>query len=67
MKKYIWGNAKPEVYRTMNEIFGGKITGKYLLISQGYLLYSVIYINKKTKEVTNYEIKNIKLNNINCL
>lgn len=61
---------KPEVYYTMNELINGKNTGKYVFMPQGYVLYSVDYLNFKSKKITefsriyNYEIN---LKNINFL
>ena len=60
-------NAKPEIYRTMNEIINGKITGKYTFMSQGYLLYNVEYVNLKTKKKTFFDKSDLKLKNINCI
>lgn len=60
-------NAKPEIYRSMNEIIDGKITGKYRFMSQGYLLYDVAYTNRKTGKVTYFEKKKLKLKGIECL
>lgn len=59
-------NAQPEIYRSMNEIIDGKITGKYRFMSQGYLLYEVAYTNKNTRKVTNFENKKVKLKGIEC-
>ena len=66
---------KPEVYYTMNELINGKNTGKYVFMSRGYVLYSVDYLNFKSKKITefsriyNYEInlKNINFCNYICL
>lgn len=61
---------KPEVYYTMNELINGKNTGKYVFMPQGCVLYSVDYLNFKSKKITefsriyNYEIN---LKNINFL
>lgn len=61
---------KPEVYYNMNELINGKNTGKYVFMSRGYVLYSVDYLNFKSKKIAefsriyNYEIN---LKNINCL
>ena len=60
-------NAKPEVYRTMNEIINGEITGYYTFMSQGYLLYDVEYKNLRTKKTTIFNKSNIHIDNINCL
>lgn len=60
-------NTKPEIYRTMNEIIDGKITGKYVFMSQGYLLYNVEYINLKNKKKTLFDINNLKIKGINCI
>lgn len=60
-------NAQPEIYRSMNEIIDGKITGKYRFMSQGYLLYDVAYTNRKTGKVTYFEKKKLKLKGIECL
>lgn len=43
-------NTKSEVYRTMNEIIDDKVIGKYVFMSQGYLLYDITYVNKKLAE-----------------
>lgn len=59
---------KPEVYYTMNEIVKNKITGHYIFMSQGYLVYSATYINlKNNKEIEFYRKYNLKLKDINCL
>lgn len=61
---------KPEVYYNMNELINEKNTGKYVFMSRGYVLYSVDYLNFKSKKIAefsriyNYEIN---LKNINCL
>lgn len=60
-------NAKPEVYRTMNEIIDRKITGQYRFMSQGYLLYDVTYLNKRTGKETSFNKENLILKGINCL
>ena len=60
-------NAKPEVYRTMNEIINGEITGYYTFMSQGYLLYDVEYKNLRTKKTTIFNKSNIHIDNISCL
>lgn len=60
-------NEKPEVYRTMNEIYQGKITGKYIFMSQGYLLYEVTYLNFKTKKKTVFSRESSNLESVNCL
>ena len=60
-------NAKPEIYRTMNEIINGKITGKYTFMSQGYLLYNVEYFSLKTKKKTFFEKNDLRIKGINCI
>lgn len=60
-------NAKPEIYRTMNEMINGKITGKYTFMSQGYLLYNVEYFNLKTKKKTFFEKNDLRIKGINCI
>lgn len=60
-------NAKPEVYRTSNEIIDDKVTGQYTFMSQGYLLYGVSYLNFKTNKLTTFDTIISKLENIHCL
>ncbi|QXR19556.1 hypothetical protein EGK58_000990 [Acinetobacter variabilis] len=60
-------NAKPEIYRTMNEMINGKITGKYTFMSQGYLLYNVEYFSLKTKKKTFFEKNDLRIKGINCI
>jgi len=60
-------NAKPEIYRTMNEMINGKITGKYTFMSQGYLLYNVEYSSLKTKKKTFFEKNDLRIKGINCI
>ncbi|WP_432211231.1 hypothetical protein [Acinetobacter variabilis] len=60
-------NAKPEIYRTMNEMINEKITGKYTFMSQGYLLYNVEYFSLKTKKKTFFEKNDLKIKGINCI
>lgn len=60
-------NAKPEVYRTMNEIINGKITGYYTFMSQGYLLYNIEYINLKNKKKAIFERTDLHIKGVNCI
>lgn len=60
-------NAKPEVYRTMNEVVDSKVTGQYTFMSQGYLLYDVTYTNLKSKKITKFTKTDLKNKKINCL
>lgn len=62
------GGEKPEIYYTMNEIVKNKITGRYTFMSQGYLVYSVTYINLKSKKITDFYRKyDLKIKGVNCL
>lgn len=60
-------NSKPEIYRTMNEIINGKVSGQYTFMSQGYLLYDVTYKNFKTKKITQFNKISLEIKDINCL
>ena len=60
-------NAKPEIYRTMSEIIDGKVTGEYIFKSQGYLLYDVVYINKKSKKEKRFSKESLDLIGVKCL
>ncbi|TQR61923.1 hypothetical protein E2K52_10600 [Acinetobacter sp. RF14B] len=60
-------DAKPEVYRKMNEIINGKITGYYTFMSQGYLLYNVEYVNIKNKKKTIFEKNDLQVKGSNCI
>ena len=59
--------AQPEVYKTMNELIDGKVTGQYTFVSQGYILYGVSYRNLKTKKETHFEQVSLNLKGISCL
>ncbi|ENX55508.1 MULTISPECIES: hypothetical protein [Acinetobacter] len=59
--------AQPEVYKTMNELIDGKVTGQYTFVSQGYILYGVSYRNLKTKKETHFEQVSLNLTGISCL
>ncbi|MCU4583006.1 hypothetical protein KTJ32_18600 [Acinetobacter gyllenbergii] len=59
--------AQPEVYKTMNELIDGKVTGQYTFVSQGYILYDVSYRNLKTKKETHFEQVSLNLKGISCL
>ena len=67
VKEDMGDNAKPEIYRTMNEIVNGKVTGQYKFMSQGYLLYDVSYMNLKSKKTITFTKSNLNIKNINCL
>ncbi len=60
-------NSKPEIYRTMNEMINGKVSGQYTFMSQGYLLYDVTYKNFKTKKITQFNKISLEIKDINCL
>lgn len=61
-------DAKPEVYRDMNEVLGNKITGKYTFMSQGYLIYKATYVNKRNNKKTNFvRERELVLKGVNCL
>lgn len=61
-------DAKPEVYRAMNEVLGNKITGKYTFMSQGYLIYKATYVNKRNNKKTNFvSERELVLKGVNCL
>lgn len=54
----------------MNELINGKNTGNYVFMPQSYVLYSVDYLNFKSKKITEFSgIYNygINLKNINFL
>ena len=59
--------AQPEVYKTMNELIDGKVTGQYTFVSQGYILYDVSYRNQKTKKETHFEQVSLNLKGVRCL
>lgn len=59
--------AQPEVYKTMNELIDGKVTGQYTFVSQGYILYDVSYRNLKTKKETHFEQVSLNLKGIRRL
>ncbi|OEY92026.1 hypothetical protein BJD20_08905 [Acinetobacter proteolyticus] len=59
--------AQPEVYRTMNELIDGKVTGQYTFMTQGYILYGASYRNLKTKKQTHFEQVSLNLKGISCL
>ena len=60
-------HAKPEVYRTVNEVIDDEVMGQYTFMSQGYLLYGVSYLNFKTKKLMTFDKRILNLENINCL
>lgn len=60
-------NSKPEIYRTMNEIVNGKVSGQYTFMSQGYLLYDVTYKSLKSKKITQFNKTTLENKDINCL
>lgn len=60
-------DIKPEIHKTMNEIINGKITGNYTFMSQGYLLYDVIYFNIKSRKRTQFIKVSHSLKGIYCL
>ncbi|EPG37113.1 hypothetical protein [Acinetobacter colistiniresistens] len=59
--------AQPEVYKTMNELIDGKVTGQYTFVSQGYILYGASYRNFKTKKETHFQQVSLNLKGISCL
>lgn len=60
--------AKPEIYRTVNEIFRNKITGNYTFMSQGYLIYKATYVNKRNNKKTSFVREHeLILKGVNCL
>lgn len=43
-----------EVLTTWYEVYGGKITGEYEMVSQGVSIYSMIYENYTTRKKTSF-------------
>ena len=60
-------NAKPEIYRTIQEIVDNKVNGQYRFMSQGYILYEAEYLNLKTRQTTVFTKTNLDIKDINCL
>lgn len=60
-------NAKPEIYRTVQEIIDNKVNGQYRFMSQGYILYEAEYLNLKTKKTTVFNKINLDAKGINCI
>ena len=60
-------NAKPEIYRTIQEIIDNKVNGQYRFMSQGYILYEAEYLNLKTKKTTVFNKINLDAKGINCI
>ena len=60
-------NAKPEIYRTIQEIVDNKVNGQYRFMSQGYILYEAEYLNLKTRQTTVFTKTNLDAKGINCI
>ncbi|WP_109477794.1 hypothetical protein [Paraburkholderia sp. C35] len=50
-------NAPEEVTATWVEVYGKQVTGEYQMVSQGTMLASMIYINRKSGKKTAFGLK----------